>query len=35
MNNLIYFLLIFSLNSLSQETKKDTLFIKYDNSLLA
>jgi hypothetical protein len=34
MKNLIYFLLIFSLNSLSQETKKDTLFIKYDNSLL-
>ena len=33
-NPILYFLLIFSFYSFSQEQEKDTLFIKYDNSLL-
>ena len=34
MKNLLYFLLLFSLNSFSQRKHKDTLFIEYDHYLL-
>lgn len=33
-NLILYFLLYLSIQSFSQEQKKDTLFIKYDNYLL-